>query len=171
MFKKEKLGTLKAQFQRIFTLPLTRTTFREISNAVLTASEGDTQKANTFIESLILNGGDAASKEPETKEFISQFSIPTRVAKEVHDRGNVLSMLTTDVGLRGDSLVFSSRLRRTDGGDFHFVADTDGILQLMDHFVIRLRDGGKEEKGKESIKKAKERISTLSKHLDELSKI
>lgn len=169
MFNKEKMDILLRQFQRIFTLPLTRSTYRELQNAVLSAYEGDPEKANQFIEALLVDGENSKVKDASEKEFIKKYCIPARVAKEVHDRGEVLSMMTSDMGVQGEKLIFSSRIRRIDGQEFYFITDTEGMMQVMEHIFSRFRDASNTAVGKGVISGQKERLESLQEMINDLT--
>ena len=162
MLQKEKLEYLTLQFQRIFTLSVTRTSFRELHNAVLDAMEGNEQEAKDFLESLI--NPDKVNEKTEDllfRDFLKTYSVPVRVAKEVHERGEVLSMLATDMGIRGDNLLFSTRIRRIDGKEFHFMSDPEGVLHVLEHFLARLNDAGHSDKGKEILEAYMPRLEKI----------
>ena len=158
---------LGEQFQRIFTLPLTRSTFRELQNAISVAAQGDQENSDRFLRAL-LEGKDPDTKVMDMKvhEFIHQFSIPSRVAKEVHDRGEALSMMTSDMVMKGDSVLFSTRIRRIDGGDFHFVTDAEGFLQVLQHYIARFRDASRTEVGQKMLENQKESLKKIRDILD-----
>ena len=169
MFSKQKTTVLGEQFQRIFTLPLTRSTFRELQNAILIAAEGDQEKANIFLAALL------EKKDPDTRvmdmrlhELIQQFSVPARVAKEVHERGEAMSMMTSDMSVQGENVIFSTRIRRIDGSDFHFVADAAGFLQVLHHYVSRFVDATRTEVGQKIVSSQKGTLIAIRDLLDKL---
>lgn len=165
MIAKEKMEVLEQQFQRIFTLPVTRTTYRELENAILTAFDGDTEKSNTFIDDLLQN---KKVNQPGIAEFVKQFSIPFRVAKQVHDNGEVLSMLTTDVGIQGGNLIYSIRIRRIDGGEFSFLTDTGGFLQVAEHILSRAESVTANPTGKAVVSSLKPRLEAMKESINRL---
>jgi hypothetical protein len=168
MIAKDKMEVLEQQFQRIFTLPVTRTTFRELQSAISTALDNDNNRTNSFIDDLLFNRDN--SDFPGMNDFIKHYSIPLRVAKQVHENGEVLSMLTTDVGTQGNSgqPIFSISIRRVDGGEFHFLTDTGGFLQVAEHILTRAETIVNVQAGRTALGNVRERLEKMSKSIDNL---
>lgn len=166
MISQDKLEVLEQQFQRIFTLPVTRTTFRELQSVVSTAFDGDNEMTNAFIDDLLQN-----KKINETDfiaDFMKEYSIPLRVAKQVHDSGEVLSMLTTDVGMQGGNMLYSVRIRRIDGGEFTFITDTGGFLQIAEHILARAESTTSNSAGKGIMNSMRSRLKGMQEILSRL---
>lgn len=162
MLQNDRLEELSLQFQRIFTLPVTRTTFRELHNAVLALTKGNAEEANAFMDKLVFPERDKEkAADPLLREFFKNYAVPVRVAKEVHERGEALSMLTTDMGVRGENLLFSTRIRRIDGQEFHFLADPEGLLHVVEHLLARLNDANRSDIGKEILEDFKPRLEKV----------
>jgi len=159
MLSQDKLEVLEQQFQRIFTLPVTRTTYRELQNVISTAFDGNNEKAISFIDSLLQNRKD--SESDQIADFVKEYCIPVRVAKQVHDNGEVLSMLTTDVGMQQGNMIFSVRIRRIDGGEFSFLTDTGGFLQIAEHILSRVESMSTNPTGRAVIGSLKPRLEEM----------
>lgn len=164
MINEEKMEVLNQQFQRIFTLPVTRLTFRELQTAIATALNEDHEAAKTLIESLLTDQPRHASMET----FFKKYSVPFKVAKQIQDNGEVLSMLTTDIGSQGDNLLFQARMRRIDGGEFTFVTDSLGFLQVAEHIISRMANITSTPSGKAMISHLKPRLEALEKSIKDL---
>lgn len=133
----QKLYTLLKTLQRVFAMPITKSTFRDVQNAILTAVEGDTEKAQTLLEDLVNERVDA---DPEMKRALSHFGYLILVSKDVYERGDFLGLVTSDTISREDQVFFSNRIRRVDGTELNFVTDIDSTVQLMNHLLVRLSE-------------------------------
>lgn len=165
MIDETKMEVLNHQFQRIFTLPVTRLTFRELQSAIATALNDDNEAIKNLIDSLLT---DTYPDIPNMESFFEKYSIPFRVAKQIQDNGEVLSMLTTDIGVQGENLLFQNRMRRIDGGEFTFITDSAGYLQVAEHIVSRLASTSSSLAGKGAISSLKGRLETMK---DEIQKM
>jgi Family of unknown function (DUF5414) len=165
MINEEKMEVLNQQFQRIFTLPVTRLTFRELQSAIATALNEDNEAARHLIEGLLSNQPNHSSMEP----FFKNYSVPFRVAKQIQDNGEVLSMLTTDVGSQGENLAFQVRMRRIDGGEFTFITDASSFLQIAEHIISRLASTASTPAGKGTISHLQPRLEALGKAIKQIS--
>lgn len=169
MIDKQKLDLLDHQFQRIFIIPVTKSSFRELQNAVMAAMEGNIEKTNNFLQALVTGDASGAKiHDAGLREFIKKFSFPTRIAKEVHDRGEVLGMITSDMGIQGDNVIFSCRLRRIDGAEFHYITEMEGLLHVVEHYVARFEAGAQTDKGRPIAAKYKQRLAKLQQMLAKL---
>lgn len=164
MFSKEKMEILNLQFQRIFALPMSRLTYRELQNAIVTAADGDLQKVNQVIDSLFKGG----AEDLALKEFVEHYKVNFRVARQVQDSGDVLSLLTTDIGTQGEKFLFSVRIRRIDGGEFNFITDTEGMIQTAEHIVGQFEELKKSTMGKGTLADSKGRLEHLKARLERL---
>lgn len=165
MINAEKMDVLNQQFQRIFTLPVTRLTFRELQMALSTALNNDPKTIQTVTEALLSN---EFPDEPKLEGFFKEFSVPFRVAKQIQDNGEVLSMLSTDVGTQGENLLFQVRIRRIDGGEYTFITDAGGFLQVAEHIVQRLGSTTGTLAGKGTMSGLEGRLEALQKSIGQL---
>jgi hypothetical protein len=167
MIDEEKMEQLIQQFQRIFTLPVTSLTFRELHSAISTALNGDNLAIQSFMDALLTNSFNYPD-DPRMEDFFKDFSVPFKVAKQIHDNGEVLSMLSTDIGTQGESLVFQVRSRRIDGGEFKFITDANGFLQVAEHIISRLSSTKSTLTGKGAISGLRTRLEALENQIREL---
>lgn len=157
------MEVLNQQFQRIFTLPVTRLTFRELQSAIANALNNDNEAIIKLTESLLSN-----SNIPNLEPFFEKYSIPFRVAKQIQDSGEVLSMLTTDIGTQGENLLFQNRMRRIDGSEFNFITDSAGFLQVAEHIISRFSATTSNPSGKSAINSLRNRLETLKEDIQRL---
>lgn len=172
------LSLLEGGLKRIFSLAVTQMTYREVFNLVLVAAEGSKEQSESLLEALV------TKKTPERwghaeKEHIKKLSdlygMSIRIAREVMDRGEFLSLLTTDV-LDGNlqqqqqpqQLLFLNRVRRLDGEGFQFLTDPLATSQLLAHFITRLSDLRETDTGAELLNKLTGDLERVRGMLDDL---
>lgn len=168
MSDQTKLNEIHRSLKRLFSLPIGRSTFREMQNIIFKNMEGNIENSNALLEALMT--GEVKSEKikswpsSELKKLIDEFSISAWVAKDILDKGEFLSLITSDLINVPGQTVFSNRIRRVDGQEFHFVSDVESTLQLMHHFVGRVQELdrqkalGSHQKELEALKKALEGI-------------
>ena len=173
MIEENVLTQLHMNLKRVFAMPITRSTFREVQNAVMGTCPNNKEEYTTLFESLIT--GDPSStctsckkKEPMEK-LINEFSIPIRVAKDVFERGEFISMVSSDIIAQKDRIAFLNRIRRMDGEEIHFISDIKGSINLLLHFAGRLQEAEKSETGKELLSQFKEDFSKAKEIVDHLA--
>lgn len=178
--KKEKtnlddrmLMLFEGNLKRIFAMKVTRSTFREIQNIILTCANGDRQLANDLFEMLMtgqIKESFGNEKQREILEsIIRDFTIPSRLAKEVFERGEFINIITSDTMNQQEKYAFFNRLRRIDGEEFQFITDLESTLHLLQHFVGRLQELEKAPKGKETISKYKKEIHEINDRLKQVA--
>ncbi|WP_213318892.1 CT_584 family protein [Chlamydiifrater volucris] len=164
---------IEGNLKRIFATPVGYTTFREVQNVVFNCSENDQEKANFFFE-LLING--KLTKELPAKQqtaahaLISEFMMPIRVAKDVHERGEFINFVTSDMIAQQDRCVFLNRLARVDGQEFLLMTDVQNTCHLIRHFIARLMEAQKNPAGEKNLAEISEDILSLKNYLEELSK-
>lgn len=155
-------------FQRILMLPLTRSSFRQMQNVIFQAVNGSRDEASAVLEAL-LSGQDKNGKgEAHFQDFIDKYAVSTGVAREVAERGEFVSLVTSDIINHPQMPIFGNRIRRVDGKEFDFVTDAESTLQLLQHFSIRLQEMDKADKSKNVLKGLKSELSTLKNRIEEL---
>lgn len=161
-------GNLK----RIFAMKITHSTFRELQNVILSCANQDKNLANFLFETLMMGQIKEGSCNEKQKEIldniISNFTIPARLAKEIYERGEFVSIITSDLAQQQDQVAFVHRIRRIDGDEFTFLADAQNTLHLLQHFVGRLYELDKHPKGKEQLSKFKNDLSFIADKLKNL---
>ena len=165
------LMLFEGSMKRIFALKISRSTFRELQNVILTCANQDKKVANFLLETLM--NGQIKPKIPEKQrpileDVIKNFTIPTRLAKEIYERGDFVSIVTSDLVAQQEDYAFLSRIRRIDGEEFIFLSDPQNLLHLLQHFVGRLHELKQAEKGKEKLAKYKSEMIVLRERIKQL---
>jgi hypothetical protein len=173
MFDQNTLNGIRRSLKRIFSLPVTRSTYREIQNVITIASNGNADQANVLLETLLTGNlqSDKAKQLPkeELKTLVDEFSISTWVAKDVFERGEFISLITSEMVNVPGQFVYSNRLRRMDGQEFHFVSDIESTLQIIQHFVGRLQELNRLEGGGKQIAAYHKELAQIKKLMDALN--
>lgn len=162
----------EGNMKRIFAMKITRSTFRELQNVILTCANQDQQIANFLFETLMTG----QIKQPLSsekhrlvlEEVIKDFTIPARLSKEVHERGEFINIITSDLVNQGDQYAFLNRIRRIDGDEFIFLSDPQNTLHILQHFVGRLHELKKAPKGDELLSKHKDELTFIRERLKQL---
>lgn len=143
MLQKRHVDRFRFHLQRLFSLKVGRTTFREMQNAILNTVEGNRDEAAKLFEALLRGeiGDDLADKEAigPLKSLIDTYCVPARLSRDVYERGDFLQVITSDL-VRQDKPLFVNRIRRIDGDEIQFITDIESTVHLLQHFVGRLVD-------------------------------
>jgi hypothetical protein len=163
------LTVVEHSLKRIFSLAVTRSTYREVQNMVVTATNADKEKVDAVLRCLLSGKVNTEVVSPEGEmildRIIEKFTVPARLSREVLERGEYVSLLTSDT-LTSDKLL--NVVRRVDGKEFQFVTDPKMTCNLLQHFVARM-NGMKELKGgQEALDTVKEELRMVKKTLEEL---
>jgi hypothetical protein len=137
MLNKEQTTLIDQSLTRIFALPITRSTYREIQNAILRSLDGSREKTQ-FILEMLFKGN--VVDDPVLKEIVQHYSVKTRLARDVMERGDFISLLTSDITKANDKALLINRIRRVDGDEFQFLTDSDNTLNILEHFIGRLQE-------------------------------
>jgi len=173
MFDEKKIKMLHKTFNRIFALPITRFTFKEMQMAIGSSVNGDEKTAQVLFEALLTGKVDPdlerETKTPVIRRFVEAYSIKALVAKDVHEHGDFLSLVNSDVipNNKG-SAIFINRIRRVDGKELHFMTEINSTIQLLRHMVERLLEAKKNEHSKKILAEQKKEILILRQRLDKL---
>ncbi|MBB64366.1 MAG: hypothetical protein CMO81_04820 [Waddliaceae bacterium] len=173
MLDEETLTKIRNALKRTLALKMTRSTYWEIQNIVLTALNADKEKATQLLDSLLIGqprGKLATGPQLDLlNSIINEFCIPLRVAKDVFERAEFLNTIASDIMAHQNRPVFVNRVRRIDGEEFQFMTDTESCLQLLKHMVGRLTELKKSDKTKATleasagtIKEFKELVQALA---------
>jgi hypothetical protein len=163
----------EGNLRRIFAMKISRSTFREIQNVILNCVNQNKDLANFFFETLLT--GQIKGEIPNEKhreileEVIKNFTIPTRLAKEVLERGEFINIITSDLASQEDQYAFLNRLRRIDGEEFVFMSDPQNTVHLVTHFIGRLVELERQAKAKPELDKFKKELGMLGDRLKQLS--
>lgn len=164
---------LEGNLKRVFATKIGYTTFREVQNVIFGCTENDQNLAN-FVFEMLINGKLPSELNPsQTKNahaLISAFMIPIRVAKEVHEKGEFINFITSDMLIQQEKCTFLNRLARIDGEEFLLMADIQNTTHLIRHFISRLLEAQKHVVGQQNLAEIKDDLSSLRNYLDELIK-
>lgn len=163
----------EGNMKRIFAMKITRSTFRELQNVILSCANQNKDVANFLFETLFtgqIKGSIPNEKHREILEdVIKNFSIPARLAKEVYERGEFINIITSDLVSQEEMHAFLNRLRRIDGEEFVFMSDTQNTVHLIQHFVGRLLELQTKEGAKKEITNYKKELGIIAERLKQLS--
>ena len=172
MFTVEKVKQLENQFKRIFSMPITRSTFREMQNSILSISPEYPEVSSILFESLITGQiknekvfGDALTS---VKQLINDYSVQARLCRDVYERGEFISLASSDIISQPNKISFLNRFRRLDGEELHFLTDTKGTINLVQHLLSRVQELQKSEQGREALKEQIEEIKDILRRAEKL---
>ena len=172
MLDTNKLKQLDFDFQRVCALPIAKSSFRQMQNAVLFACEGDKELATRILDSLV--AGDSKIQAQDCTDqnafmsFLKSFNVPFNVAREVAERGEFIGMVTSDIINHPQMPMFGNRIRKIDGEEFEFLTDVSSTVQLLNHFCFRLEEMDKLEKAKKVLQGTKNELIQLRDQIDKL---
>ncbi len=161
MVEEKTLDLVKKNLQRIFSMKITRTTFREVQNAILQSCEGNTEKANSVFETIVTGENKLGKKSDHITHLIEHYMIPIRLSKEIFERGEFINIITSDMLNQANRYLFLNRIRRVDGEEFQFLTDVESTASLLHHFTGRIAE----------LKKADTKGQNLSAIVGELKEI
>jgi hypothetical protein len=174
MLDEKLVNQLEASLRRIFAMRLTRSTFRELQNVIISLAQGNREQISDIFESLFSGQvKETLTKEPKVKEQLQelckQFSVLVRLSKEIFERGEFVNIITSDLISQDKDVAFLNRIRRIDGDEFLFITDPSSTINLFQHFFARLLELEKSNEGKKQLSQYKKDISSLSTKLNALA--
>lgn len=147
MIKEKHLKQIAPILQHIFCLRVGRITFREVENAIFQSLEGDTASSHALMRMFLTGQVQAELVEQEAhallRNILSAFSVPIRVAHDVHEQGDFLFTATAELMMPASEEqppVFLHRVRRVDGQEFNFFCDVPRNVHMMRHFLLRFEE-------------------------------
>lgn len=167
------LMLFEGNLRRIFAMKISRSTYRELQNVILSCTNQDKDLANFLFETLLT--GQIKQALPNEKqrelleELLKQFTIPARLAKEVFERGEFVNIITSDLVSQQEQYAFFNRIRRIDGEEFVFLSDPQNTVHLLQHFAGRLMELEKAPNGKQELDKFKRDIQLIAERLKQIS--
>lgn len=175
MIDVKKMQQLEVAFQRILTLPVSKSSFRQMQNAILFCVEGDREAASKLLEALLRGdqesqNGSKSTNDPALQKLIDRYSLQIGVAREVSERGDFLSIVTSDVINHPEMPLFGNRIRRIDGQEFEFITNAESAVQLLHHFAARIQEMENLEKERKVLKGLKRELVALKDRIDQLIK-
>lgn len=172
MIDNEKFNNIRNAMERIFCLPINRSTYREIHNAFFSIFDGNVDNANALMETLLSRNAtsDKAKNFPKDrlKELIDNYSMSLWVAKDVFEKGDFINIITSDLIPSPQQPVFAHRIKRIDGQEFQFITDLESTLHLFRHFLTRIHEIQKNPNGKKVLADFKPEIDKLKQEFNTL---
>lgn len=174
MIDKDKINQLNRALTRIYSVPVGRCTFREVQNLILGYTDGNKEAANALLETILT--GDLSTEKAnqfpkeELKKIIDTHSIQTWVAKDVFEKGDFVSLVTSDTVNAPGHYVFSNRVKRVDGEEFHFVTDIESTLQVFIHFAGRVQELSKNSEAQKILKGFQKELTSAKAKIEEALK-
>ena len=166
------LMLFEGNMRRIFAMKITRSTFREMQNVILSCVNQDKNTANFLFETLMTGKIKETLNEKQRQileEVIKTFTIPARLSKEIYEKGEFINIITSDLVSQKEEFAFLNRIRRIDGEELTFLSDPANTLHLLQHFIGRLHELKETPKGKEALEKHKNALTVLSERLKQLA--
>lgn len=174
MLDKKSIIDLNNSFQRIFSLNITRSTYREIQNALKNHVKGEPPYADKVLLSLLKGKIEPKVIDKNLKgnfdELIQKYSPLIQIAKDVYEKGEFVNFITSDTLNRGGSITFFNRIRRIDGAEFDFATDSSTTTQLLNHFFRKVQEIPAIEGTSQYTKNLIENLSQLQKDIESFLK-
>lgn len=165
---------LEGNLKRIFATPIGYTTFREFQNVVFNCANGQ-QEVATFLFEMLINGKLTQElpslQKQASQSLIAEFMMPIRVAKDVHERGEFINFITSDMLAQQERCIFLNRLSRVDGQEFLLMTDIQNTCHLVRHLLARLLEAQKNPVGEKNLQEIQDDVIALKHHFDELMKV
>lgn len=166
------LMLFEGNMRRIFAMKINRSTFRELHHVILTCVNQDKNKAEFLFESLLTGQiKQTLSNEKQRhilEDIIKNFTIPARLAKEIHEKGEFVNVISADVLSFQEEYVILNRFCRIDGEELTFLSDPASTLNIIQHLIGRLYEIKGTPKGKEALAKHKGALTVLRERLKQL---
>lgn len=173
MDDKKGFEKLAHTLTRIFAMPITKTTFREVQSAVINTAEGDTELYIDLTESLLIGQVKPILKGRVDVEVfqwvIDEFHLKVLVSKEVHDKGQFISFITSDVLKQPQGVVFANCIKTVDSEEHRFLTDIESTLQLVQHFIGRLQEAKGMDISKEHWKRLHDQFRKVKDSMDKIA--
>ncbi len=173
MITEQQVEQLNRSFKRIFALPISRMTLRELQNALSTTLPKPEEHQGLYAS--LLNGElqDHFKKNGDISELmdlINTYSTPTRMAREVAEMGEFMNSFSCDFLQQGNNVFFVNRMRRIDGQEYQFLSAPEINIRLGRMFINRLRDLKKAvgAKALQMDPSVTEELKQLKKDIDDL---
>ncbi len=174
MWNDKKIEELDKSFKRILTMPMSKSTFRQLQNAIYASADKNIESANGLIESLLTGEVKKEITKNVTPKVLTAFfedhAISISVARDVAEKGEFVSLITSDIIPHPSLAILASRIRRVDGEEYQFLTDPESTLQFARHFLSRLQEFSQIESGKNILNQHKEELKALRNTLDTLTK-
>lgn len=175
MINETKIDNLGRAFKRLFALPISRSSFREIQNNIIKVMEGNQDDSNEVFSALI-NGGINLDQEKapfagHLKNLINDYSAQVNIAKDIFERAEFVSLLITDILPHQNQILFANHIKRVDGQEIHFITDLESSIQVVNHFLTRVAEAEKNENAKTVFKRHKQDLQALKQKIESLCRL
>lgn len=167
LLQEQDIDHLGQAFKRIFAFPVSRISFKEVQRSIFMIAKEDRDKANQIMDAL-LNGEAKQDKNPDLQDLINEFTPLVRLSKDVLEKGEFISFLSSDL-VNPSHPLFINQIRRIDGQEFQFLAEPEGIVHLLKHFVRRIEELQRMDKGNQFFKNQATELKELRNRLDKLA--
>lgn len=171
-FDDRTLLLFEGNLKRIFAMKIGRSTFRELQNTILACSNQNQNQANFLFETLLT--GQVKQKLNEKQQeilerCIQNFTIPSRLSKEIFERGDFINIVTSDLVSQNKEFALLNRIKRIDGEEFVFLSDMTNTIIFLSHFIGRLTEVSDDPKARESLAAHKKEIKVIAERLQRLA--
>lgn len=167
MLEEQEARHLEQAFNRIFSFPITKLTFKEIQRSVFTVTKENRDKANQVLEAFLTGNSKQEDQDQAFKELADQFSAKVRLARDVLEKGEFISFLSSDL-INPTHPLFINQVRRIDGEEFQFLTEPEGIIHLLKHFIGRVEELQRIDKTKAFMKHQSNELKSIRDRLDQL---
>jgi hypothetical protein len=172
MLDKKAIELIGRGLKRIFSMKVTRSTYREVQNVILAATQGESEDADKLFRSLLMGQvqddivkGDALKM---LNRLAEEYSIPIRLAKDVLERGEFVNLLTSDTLNSNNRILFLNRVRRIDGDEFQFITDPVSTVHVLQHFVGRMTELSQTDAGLRVMEQLTKDLDQVKDQLEKL---
>ncbi|MBA2369227.1 MAG: DUF5414 family protein [Candidatus Protochlamydia sp.] len=146
-----QLELMEKTFKRIFAMPISKMTLREVQDAIRNIFKEDANSTNSVYASLLSGEIDTKLSSngqlKELEKIIENYSPSVRLAKEVAEMGEFMNSFSCDFIQQGNQVFFGNRMRRLDGQEYYFLSAPETNIRLAHMFINRLRDLKKASQG------------------------
>lgn len=167
LLEEQDVNHLGQIFRRIFAFPVSRITFKEVQRSVFSLTKEDRDRANQIMDAL-LTGESKQDKSPGMQALINDFTPLIRLSKDVLEKGEFISFLSSDL-VNPSHPLFINQIRRIDGQEFQFLTEPEGVVHLLKHFVRRIEELQRMDKSNGFFKNQSNEIKTLCERLEKLA--
>ena len=98
--------------------------------------------------------------------MIHEYSARLNLAKDIYEKGEFVNFITSDTINRNNAVTFFNRIRRIDGVEYEFATDPAMTLQLMLHFISKLKEISHLKVSKTVVSETKKLLKVLIEQLE-----
>lgn len=164
-----QIEQINRALKRIFALPISRMTVKEVQNAIRSIFPNEQEKMQAIYNSLLSgeigNNLDANGNKKAVEQLIDSFSSSVRLAREVAEMGEFMNSFSCDFFQQGKQVFFVNRMRRLDGQEYYFLSAPDTNIRLAHMFISRLEDLKNATKGQVELH------ANIKKELNEIKNV